>query len=159
MQWQLIMGGMLCIPTEIWQRWKRCDRQRDVSPSVSVGKRIDSIVPIPSKWERSPERVPDICGTLTPGGRATLESPTEVIESAIQPLSLLDGELRLLPKGKAQSKTKLNPISLWKLITKLPTLDKLPFLRMTASRPALRKFWSVEKPWLEFRRTRSDIPT
>ena len=60
--------------------------------------------------------------------------------------SLLDGEHQLLPKGKAQSKTKLNPMFILKTYNKLPTLDKLPFLQMTPPRPALRKFWSVEKP-------------
>ena len=60
--------------------------------------------------------------------------------------SLLDGEQQLLPKGKAQSETKLNPMFILETYNKLPTLDKLPFLQMTPPRPALRKFWSVEKP-------------
>ena len=147
MQWQSIMGGMLCIPTEVWQRWKRCDRQRDVTPSVSMGKRIDSIVLGPSKWEGTPERhFWQFTAHLLPKEGQHESNPTAAIESAIQSLSLFDEEHQLLPKGKAQSETKLNPMFILETYNKLPTLDKLPFLQMTPPRPALRKFWSVEKP-------------
>ena len=122
MQWQSIMGGMLCIPTEVWQRWKRCDRQRDVTPSVSMGKRIDSIVLGPSKWEGAHgETSLTIQGTLTPEGRATCVKSdcSDWVRSSIATAFSMES-INFCRRAKHKARPNWIQCLFWKLITNSP---------------------------------------